>query len=156
RRMRSWRPSALVNRWGYVALTSHRPPGHDRAMSPTQGWVEQEIDAELDRIDAEGLRRRLTLLESGSDAEVVVDGRRCVLLSSNNSLGLASHPALATAAHLAIERYGCGAGSSRLIAGSLDLHAEVETRLARFKGTEAALLFASGYQANVGAVTALV
>jgi len=79
-----------------------------------------------------------------------------LLLSSNNYLGLATHPALRAAATAAIARYGCGTGASRLIAGHLDLHAEVEAKLAAFKGTPAALLFPSGYQANVGAITALV
>ncbi|WP_297160528.1 8-amino-7-oxononanoate synthase [Thermogemmatispora sp.] len=84
------------------------------------------------------------------------DGRRLLNLSSNNYLGLATHPALKAAARQASERYGCGAGSSRLIAGSSDLHAELERRLARFKRSESALLFNSGYVANVGVITALV
>src|SRR5439155_1169165 len=71
-------------------------------------------------------------------------------------LAPATHPALRAAATAAIARYGCGTGASRLIAGHLDLHAEVEAKLAAFKGTPAALLFPSGYQANVGAITALV
>jgi len=79
-----------------------------------------------------------------------------LLLSSSNYLGLATHPALRAAATAAIARYGCGTCASRLIAGHLDLHAEVEAKLAAFKGTPAALLFPSGYQANVGAITALV
>src|SRR5262249_27693123 len=70
--------------------------------------------------------------------------------------GLAAHPALRAAAAAAIERWGCGTGSSRLVAGHLELHADVERRLAAFKGTEAALLFPSGYQANIGALVALV
>jgi 8-amino-7-oxononanoate synthase len=119
-----------------------------------------ELDAdladELARIDRAGLRRRLIPLETGSDAEVSVAGERLVLMSSNNYLGLASHPALKAAACAAIERYGAGTGSSRLIAGHADLHAEVEAKLAAFKRTEAAILFPSGYQANVGTITTLV
>src|SRR5881409_647766 len=84
------------------------------------------------------------------------EGRQALLLSSNNYLVLANHPALKAAACAAIERWGCGAGASRLISGHLELHAEVEAKLAALKGTEAALLFPSGYQANVGAITALV
>jgi len=120
----------------------------------------QGLDAELGRalaaLDAAGLRRRLRPLSTASDAEVASADRRLLLLSSNNYLGLATHPAVCRAASMAIERYGCGTGSSRLIAGSTDLHVEVEQKLAAFKGTEAALLFASGYQANVGAITTLV
>ncbi|MCW5891266.1 MAG: 8-amino-7-oxononanoate synthase [bacterium] len=118
--------------------------------------MERELREELDRLDADGLRRRLRPLDGPSDAEVLVDGRPMLLLSSNNYLGLATHPALRAAARAATDAWGCGAGASRLIAGHLALHAEVEDALARLKGTEAALLFPSGYQANVGAITALV
>ena len=114
------------------------------------------LAAELQALEAAGLRRHLRPLGSASDAEVLCEGRRLLLLSSNNYLGLATHPALRAAATAAIARYGCGTGASRLIAGHLELHAEVEAKLAAFKGTPAALLFPSGYQANVGAITALV
>jgi 8-amino-7-oxononanoate synthase len=124
-------------------------PGHGAAF-------DAELAGELARLGAAGLRRTLVALESASDAEVAHGGERLVLLSSNNYLGLATHPALAAAAAAAIRRYGCGTGSSRLIAGHTDLHAEVEARLAAFKHAEAALLFPSGYQANVGTITALV
>ena len=111
---------------------------------------------ELARLADAALRRNLRAIDSASDTEVVIDGRSHLLLSSNNYLGLATHPAVRAAARRAIERYGCGAGASRLISGHLDLHAAVEAKLAAFKGTEAALLFPSGYQANVGTITALV
>jgi 8-amino-7-oxononanoate synthase len=115
-----------------------------------------ELVSELGRIEKAGLRRRLLPIETGTDAEVEIAGERLILLSSNNYLGLASHPALRAAAHDAIDRYGTGTGSSRLIAGHADLHAAVEARLAGFKRTEAALLFPSGYQANLGAIGTLV
>jgi len=114
------------------------------------------LAGDLARLDAAALRRDLRPIDSASDTEVAIDGRSYLLLSSNNYLGLATHPAVRAAARQAIERYGCGAGASRLISGHLDLHAAVETKLAAFKGTEAALLFPSGYQANVGTITALV
>ena len=123
---------------------------------PADPAFEAELVAELGRIAEAGLRRGMLPIETATDAEVCVDGERMVLLSSNNYLGLASHPALAAAACEAIGRYGSGTGSSRLIAGHCTLHADVEARLAAFKGTEAALLFPSGYQANVGTITALV
>jgi 8-amino-7-oxononanoate synthase len=115
-----------------------------------------ELTGELGRLEDAGLRRRLRLVESGCDPEVVVDGRRVLLLCSNDYLGLASHPRLRAAAGEAVGRWGCGAGASRLISGHLGIHAEVEARLAAFKRTEAALLFPSGYQANVGTIGALV
>lgn len=116
----------------------------------------QPFAAEVAALEEAGLRRRLRALASASDTEVELDGRRVLLLCSNNYLGLATDPRLRAAARAAIERYGCGTGSSRLIVGHLDLHAQVEAQLAAFKGTDAALLFASGYQANLGAITALV
>jgi len=121
---------------------------HDRRV--------RAFEAELAALEDAGLRRRLHPLASACDAEVVLDGRRVLLLSSNNYLGLATHPAVKAAACAAIERWGCGAGASRLISGHLELHAEVEAKLAALKGVEAALLFPSGYQANVGAIGALV
>jgi glycine C-acetyltransferase len=128
----------------------------DKAPARRHDAPVQSLAAELAALDEAGLRRRLRVIEGAADAEVVVEGRRVLLLCSNNYLGLATHPALEAAARDAIERYGCGSGSSRLIAGTLDLHAAVERKLAGWKGTEAALLFPSGYQANVGAITALV
>jgi len=125
-------------------------------VPPAARPLEAVLARDLAGLDAAALRRHLCPIESASDAEVVIDGRPYLLLSSNNYLGLATHPAVRAAARQAIERYGCGAGASRLISGHLDLHAAVETKLAAFKGTEAALLFPSGYQANVGTVTALV
>jgi 8-amino-7-oxononanoate synthase len=122
----------------------------------TRPRLELDLAEELARLDRAGLRRRLTPIDTGSDAEVTIDGERCVLLSSNNYLGLASHPAVKEAARRAIDRYGAGTGSSRLIAGHADLHAAVEAKLAAFKRTEAALVFPSGYQANVGTITTLV
>src|SRR5262249_14533219 len=114
------------------------------------------LDAELAALEDAGLRRRPRPLARASDAEGSPDGRRVLLLSSNNYLGLATHPAVKAAACAAIERWGCGTGASRLISGHLELHATVEAKLAALKDTEAALLFPSGYQANVGAITTLV
>ncbi len=111
---------------------------------------------ELARIRAAGRYRELRRLDGPVDTWVTVDGHRALLLCSNNYLGLANHPALAEAAARAARAWGVGAGASRLIAGSLTLHADLEARLARLKGTEAALLFPSGYHANIGAITALV
>ncbi len=114
------------------------------------------FDDELDHIRAAGLWRELRRIEGAVDTWVEVDGRRALLLCSNNYLGLANHPALADAAADAARRYGVGAGASRLISGSLAIHRDLETRLARFEHTEAAVLFPTGYHANLGAITALV
>jgi 8-amino-7-oxononanoate synthase len=111
---------------------------------------------ELARIEALGLGRRVRALASASEPEVVLDGRRVLCLASNNYLGLAAHPEVVDAAAEAARRYGAGAGSARLVTGGLVLHDDLEARLAVFKGTEAALLFSSGYLANLGTVAALV
>jgi 8-amino-7-oxononanoate synthase len=129
---------------------------HSGGHVPRVQGLDGQLRAELSELDARGLKRSLRALATASEPEVEIDGRRVLLFSSNNYLGLATHPALRAAARDAIERWGCGTGSSRLIAGHSDLHAEVERRLAAFKGTEAALLFPSGYQANIGAIGALV
>jgi 8-amino-7-oxononanoate synthase len=110
---------------------------------------------ELAALDGMGLRRRLREVGSQQGPEVVLDGRRVVNFSSNNYLGLADHPALRQAARESIEREGVGAGAARLIVGNLPAHRELEAALARFHDTEAALLFPSGYQANIGVLAAL-
>jgi len=117
---------------------------------------DDRFDDELAHIRAAGLWRELRRIEGAVDTWVTVDGVRALLLCSNNYLGLANHPALAEAAARAAHTYGVGAGASRLISGSLAIHRDLETRLARFEHTEAALLFPSGYHANVGAITTLV
>ena len=111
---------------------------------------------ELARLGATGLRRRVRALESASEPEVVLDGRRVLCLASNNYLGLAAHPEVVDAAAEAARRYGAGAGSARLVTGGLVLHDDLEARLAAFKGTDDAVLFSSGYLANLGTVAALV
>ncbi len=110
---------------------------------------------ELKNLEAAGLRRRRRVLESPQGARVVVDGRECLSFCSNDYLGLASHPALIEAAQSAAARYGVGAGASHLVSGHSVLHHELETALAAFTGLPAALLFSTGYMANLGIVTAL-
>ncbi len=102
-----------------------------------------------------GLYRRLRRVDGDQGPEIVLDGRRALNFSSNNYLGLATHPALKKAAQDAIERYGCGSGASRLISGNMALYDELEAKIAKLKSAEAALVFNSGYQANVGIVPAL-
>jgi 8-amino-7-oxononanoate synthase len=110
---------------------------------------------ELADIDERGLRRRMRAIDSRQGPRVVVDGIEATNFSANNYLGLAAHPALAAAARGALEREGVGAGAARLIVGNLPAHRRLETVLAGHFGDEAALLFNSGYQANVGVLAAL-
>ena len=95
-------------------------------------------------------------LESPQDSEVVVNGKRVIMIGSNNYLGLTNHPRVKEAALKAIEKYGSGCSGSRFLNGNLEIHEELEKKLARFFRKEAALVFATGYQTNLGAIPALV
>ena len=110
----------------------------------------------LATIKERGLHRRLRIVESAQDRTVILEGKELLLFSSNNYLGLANHSALIQAGRQATDRYGCGSGSSRLISGSMQLHDDLETRLARLKQTESALFFPTGYHANVGVLSSLM
>jgi glycine C-acetyltransferase len=111
---------------------------------------------ELEALREQGLFRRLRILSDEQKATTVVDGRQVVNLSSNNYLGLTTHPKLRERALDAIRRYGVGAGSVRPIAGTLEIHMELERRLAEFKNTEAVVVFQSGFAANAGSVAAIL
>src|SRR6188768_558949 len=102
------------------------------------------------------LRRSLIDTARTDGVTVERNGRRLVSFSCNDYLGLSQHPALKTAAITAIERHGVGAGASRLVTGDHPLYGELESRLARLKGTEAACVFGSGYLANAGIAPALL
>ncbi|HSF68997.1 MAG TPA: 8-amino-7-oxononanoate synthase [Nitrospira sp.] len=110
----------------------------------------------LQRLAEQSLTRRLRTLHSATGPIVDVAGQRVTLLSSNDYLGLATHPDVVRAAVRATEQYGAGAGASRLISGTLHPHTHLESCLADFKHTEAALVFGSGYLANLGIIPALI
>ncbi len=95
------------------------------------------------------------VLQSACDTEVVVEGRRLIMLGSNNYLGLATDPRVKQAAREAVETFGTGMTGSRCLNGTLEMHADVEKRLARFLRRDAALFFTSGYLANLGTISAL-
>ena len=115
----------------------------------------EELQRELDAIRAEGLHRAPRVVGGAQGPRLEIGGREYLCVCSNNYLGLASHPAVQSAAREAIARYGWGGGASRLISGTMRLHAELEERIAEFKNTEAAIVFPTGYMANVGVVSAL-
>jgi 8-amino-7-oxononanoate synthase len=114
-----------------------------------------DIHDRLDELKELGLFRRTRMVSGPQGPRVVLDGKPVLLLCSNNYLGLADHPRVREAAADAAMRWGVGAGASRLVSGTMTVHRRLEERLAAFKGTEAALLFGSGYLANVGVVSAL-
>jgi 8-amino-7-oxononanoate synthase len=106
-------------------------------------------------LERENLRRTRRLLDSPQGARIVVDGRAALNFSSNDYLGLANHPRLRAAAHAAIDAFGTGAGASPLVTGQLRVHHDAEERFARFTGLPRALLFGSGYAANLGILATL-
>jgi len=95
-------------------------------------------------------------LESPQDSEVIIKGKRVIMIGSNNYLGLTNHPRVKEAAIKAIEKYGTGCAGSRFLNGTLEIHEDLEEKLARFFRKEAALVFATGYQTNLGAISALL
>ena len=113
------------------------------------------LEAEVEDLRAKGLFRRLRVVESEQKSRCVIDGHEVITLSSNNYLGLNTHPRLRTAAIEAIERYGAGSGAVRTIAGTMSLHEELEARLADFKHVEAVLTFQSGFTCNTGVIPIL-
>jgi 8-amino-7-oxononanoate synthase len=118
--------------------------------------LHDQLGAELHKARAEGLYRTLREVSSAQGPRIQIDGREFLNFSSNDYLGLANDPVLKQAASAAIEKYGVGAGASRLVSGNLHPYEELERKLAVFKAKEAALVFSSGYAANVGTITALV
>ncbi len=114
-----------------------------------------EIEKRLAELEEAGLRRRTRLVSGPQGAHVMLDGRSVLLLCSNNYLGLADHSRVKEAAVAAAERWGAGAGGSRLVSGTMTIHQRLEERLAAFKGSERALVFGSGYLANLGVLQAL-
>lgn len=118
--------------------------------------LHEELAARLARRDREGLRRNRRLLSSPQRAHVTVDGRDCVAFCSNDYLGLAADPRLVAAAKAGADLYGVGAGASHLILGHGTAHERLEEALAAFVRRPRALLFSTGYMANLGVVTALL
>ena len=116
----------------------------------------QYLSDELGSLTSQGLLRRLRVLDGEQRADARVDGRDVVNLSSNNYLGLTTHPRLRARAIEAIEAFGVGSGSVRTIAGTMAIHFELERRLAEFKRTEAVVVFQSGFTANAGTVSSIL
>lgn len=114
-----------------------------------------DIEARLDDLRESGLYRRMRHVSGPQGSRVVLDGRPVLLLCSNNYLGLADHPRVREAAADAAMRWGAGAGASRLVSGTMTVHRRLEEALAAFKGTESAVLFGSGYLANLGVVSSV-
>jgi glycine C-acetyltransferase len=121
-------------------------------MTKRLEWVQQELDG----LKEAGLYNRIRTLGSPQGPWLTVDGKKVLNFCSNNYLGLANHPKLVAAAQEALKKYGAGPGAVRSIAGTMELHLELEKRLAAFKGVEAAITFQSGFCANLATIPALV
>ena len=121
-------------------------------MSKRLEWIQQELSS----LKEAGLYNRIRTIGSPQGAWLEVDGKRVLNFCSNNYLGLANHPAMVQAAKDALDRYGVGPGAVRTIAGTMDLHLELERRLAAFKGVEGAISLQSGFTANLATIPALV
>ncbi|BCA54491.1 8-amino-7-oxononanoate synthase [Nitrospira sp. KM1] len=115
-----------------------------------------KVEEYLTKVEEQFRRRRISVLSPGAGPTVEISGKPVISMASNDYLGLMRHPETIAAAVDATQRFGAGAGASRLVTGSLPPHMEMEQALARFKGTAAALSFSSGYLANVGIIPALI
>jgi len=125
---------------------------HEVQVSKRLAWIQDELDS----LKASGLYNTIRTISSAQGPWLIVDGREVLNFCSNNYLGLANHPRLVEAAREILARYGVGPAAVRSIAGTMDIHLELERRLAAFKGVEAAVTFQSGFCANLAAIPALV
>ena len=115
-------------------------------------WIQQEIE----NLQTAGLYNRIRTLGSAQGAWLLVDGKKELNFCSNNYLGLANHPEIVSASKNASDKFGVGPGAVRTIAGTMDLHIELEKRMANFKGVESAITFQSGFTANLATIPVLV
>ena len=138
-----------------------RLPASNRKREPRgfsrhgQPLIFQRLAQQLAELERRGLRRRRLVRQGPQGPRIVADGREVLAFCSNDYLGLASHPRIVEAAIEAASRYGVGEGASHLLSGHSAAHERLETKLAEFMQMPRALLFSTGYQANIGAVTAL-
>jgi len=114
------------------------------------------ISDELIKIKQSGLYRELKVVGNAQDTHIEIEGKTFLSFCSNNYLGLANHPSVIKAVKDAVGKYGWGAGASRLVSGNMTLHEALENEISRFKGKEAAIVFPTGYMANLGAITSFV
>lgn len=113
------------------------------------------LKEKIEELKKEGVYRKLPVLEGPNEAEIMLNGKRVINLSSNNYLGFANHPRLKKAAIEAVEKYGAGSGAVRTIVGNMSLHEELESILAEFKREEAAFIYQSGFNCNAGTIQAI-
>lgn len=125
-------------------------------MSQMSPDLEKFLDAGLADLKEKGLYSTIDVLDGANGPTIHINGEEKINLASNNYLGFATHPELLQAANEATNNYGVGAGAVRTINGTLDIHRELEERIASFKGTEAAIAYQSGFNCNMGAISAVM
>jgi len=113
------------------------------------------LKEKIEELKKLGLYRKLPVLSGANEAEVTLNGKKVINLSSNNYLGFANHPRIKNAATKAVDKYGVGAGAVRTIVGNMDIHEELEEVLAKFKREEAVMVFQSGFNCNAGTIQAI-
>ncbi len=128
----------------------------DTAAMATKQNPTQYISDQLNELRAKGVAPKFRVLEGEQKPVCIFDGREVINLASNNYLGLTTHKALRKAALDAVKRYGAGAGAVRTIAGTMNIHMELEEQIAKFKNVEACVVFQSGFTANAGTVSAVL
>ena len=116
----------------------------------------RDFEQEVKNLETQHLRRQLRIMESPADTTIMIEGRQLISMASNNYLGLANHPAVKHAAIKAITEWGVGAGTARLISGTMKPHAQLEQDLAQFKQVESTLTFGTGYTTNLGLIPSLI
>ncbi|MBT6691423.1 8-amino-7-oxononanoate synthase [Candidatus Parcubacteria bacterium] len=116
----------------------------------------EEIRRILEYLEKHNLYPDMRIIQGGAEPEVIVDGKKVLMFSSNNYLGLATHPKVVNAAIEATKKYGVGADGSRLLSGNLQVHRDFEIAIAKFKGGEDAIVWPTGYSANLGVITAIM
>jgi 8-amino-7-oxononanoate synthase len=147
-------------RWDTETIEAERP--RERvAGQPTDGVEKDIFDkcrafTRADEVRAMGLYPYFKPIEENDGPVVIIEGRKIIMAGSNNYLGFTTHPKVKEAAIQAVRKYGTGCSGSRYLNGTLDLHNELEARLAEFLGKEACLLFSTGYQTNQGIIATLV
>ena len=114
------------------------------------------LQNELQDLETSGIYRSLRTVDSPQGREIVLEGKRVLNFCSNDYLGLANNERIKTAVIEAVQEYGFGSGASRLVCGNMGPHEKLEVELAKFKGTESALVYSSGYMANTGVIPALM
>jgi 8-amino-7-oxononanoate synthase len=137
---------------------NHRPVHHKAPTAPPEcALLEKARNFKTaDQLRALGLYPYFRTISSAQDTEVIIDGQKVLMLGSNSYLGLTNHPQIKAAAQAAVAKYGTGCAGSRFLNGSLDIHLELEAALAKLVNKEAVLLYSTGFQVNLGVISALV